>query len=330
MKNCNLAQVAQDQQAIVVPFPKHGRQAMSKQEGYTPLPNFICDEGYLATISGDAVKCLVFLNRYVEGFHLENKSMSEVLVMKITGIKDKRTIRKNMAELEKYKLVTVEKTRGKSNVYCLSFDDRLPVEVVAQHVPSASNVGTSHATAVVAQHVPATSDMACHSVKEIYLKENTKSEEEGAREKIESSEQQQKINTSQFFVEYKNEDWASCSFKQVTEKYPTAIQDFMKQGQKAFPDLTHEEILFELKKMSTWSVDAYSRTPQKWMVVWLNTFLPQVQERKAGEQRRIAEKQAEKNKPSHLDVNAYFADQIAENKLDPNFVPDHVLGEEFS
>ena len=65
------------------------------------------------------------------------------------------------------------------------------------------------------------------------------------------------------------------------------------------------------------------------MVVWLNTFLPQAQERKTAEQRRIAEQQAEKHKPSPMDVNARYAEQIAENKLDPNFVPTLILGEEF-
>ncbi|MDR0238111.1 replication protein [Acinetobacter sp.] len=171
----NLAHEPPILQGEVVQFPKKERQAMSKkEEGFTPLPNFICDEGYLAELSGEAIKCVVFLNRHVNGFHIDQKSMSESLVMKITGIKDNRTIRKYMSELAKFKLIEIIKENGKSNIYRVTFDERLPVKPVASYVPSTSNAGTSHVTAPVTSHVPTTSDMPCHSVKEIYLKENIK------------------------------------------------------------------------------------------------------------------------------------------------------------
>lgn len=150
---------------------RNEQKAMSKKEdGFTPLPNFICDEGYLAELSGEAIKCVVFLNRHINGFHIEQKSMSESLVTKITGIKDNRTIRKYMSELAKFKLIEIIKEKGKSNKYRVTFDDRLPVKPVPSHVPSSSNAGTSHVTAPVASHVPTTSDMGCHSVKEKKIK----------------------------------------------------------------------------------------------------------------------------------------------------------------
>ena len=163
------------------------RQAMSKKDdGYSPLPNFICDEGYLAVLSGDAVKCIVLLNRHIKGFHLDQKSMGETLVMKITGIKDKRTVRKCMADLAKYQLISITKTLGKSSSYTLTLDDRISIEVVASNATTskvvASNVVTSHvttpvtsnATTPVTSNVTTTSDIKCHSVKEIDLKENIK------------------------------------------------------------------------------------------------------------------------------------------------------------
>lgn len=189
--------------AQVIPFKqpqqpvREARMSTQKQEGYTDLPNFICDEGYLAALSGEAIKCLIFLNRHINGFHLEQKSMGEALVMKVTGIRDNRTIRKYMAELAKYQLVSIYKETGKSNVYSLTFENRLPIKPVTpyvsgqeqpvtshatgqnlkpvtRHVAASDVPGTCHATAPVTSHATTTSDMACHPVKEIYLKENIK------------------------------------------------------------------------------------------------------------------------------------------------------------
>ena len=106
--------------------------------------------------------------------------------MKITGIKDKRTVRKCMADLAKYQLISITKTLGKSSSYTLTLDDRISIEAVASNVTTSnavtSNVVTSHvttpvtsnATTPVASNVTTTSDIKCHSVKEIDLKENIK------------------------------------------------------------------------------------------------------------------------------------------------------------
>ena len=96
------------------------KSMLKKDDGFTPLPNFICDEGYLAVLSGDAIKCIVLLNRHIKGFHLEQKALGEVLVMKITGIKDKRTVRKCMADLAKFQLISITKTMGKNSSYTLT------------------------------------------------------------------------------------------------------------------------------------------------------------------------------------------------------------------
>lgn len=171
----NLAHKHDSPQGEVIEFPKQERQVMSqKAEGHTPLPNFICDEGYLAVLDGDAIACLIFINRYVSGFHVENRALGESLVMKITGIKDKRTVRKKMSELEKFGLISIHKEHGKSSVYTLTFDERKPVELVTRDDTSNIKVGTSHVTRPVTSHATTTSDMPCHSVKENILKENIK------------------------------------------------------------------------------------------------------------------------------------------------------------
>lgn len=143
------------------------QKTMSKKEdGYTPLPNFVCDEGYLAVLSGEAIKCLVLLNRHIKGFHEENKAMGESLILKLAGFKDKRTVRKAMADLAKYNLVKITKTLGKATSYEVTFDDRFTVEQVSSNDTSTLKVVTSNVPTLVTSNDTRTSNIKCHSVKE--------------------------------------------------------------------------------------------------------------------------------------------------------------------
>lgn len=263
-----------------------------KQEGYTDLPNFICDEGYLAALSGEAIKCLIFLNRHINGFHLEQKSMGEALVMKVTGIRDNRTIRKYMAELAKYQLVSIYKVTGKSNVYSLTFENRLPIKPVTPHVsgqeqPVTSHVtgqnskpvtchvaasdipGTCHATAPVTSHATTTSDMPCHSVKEIYLKENSKINiNDEPCEKTFIAQNRSMLQ----FIEYYPQDSRRYSINELVNNYPIA-DDFTKQAVASFPNLSSEQIHGLLKELGQWALKNETvQTPQSWISTWL-TFL---------------------------------------------------------
>jgi hypothetical protein len=155
------------------------QKTMSKKEdGYTPLPNFVCDEGYLAVLSGEAIKCLVLLNRHIKGFHEENKAIGESLILKLAGFKDKRTVRKAMSDLAKYNLVKITKTLGKATSYEVTFEERLSLELVASNVTSASKVVTLNVPRLVASDDTGTSSIKCHSVKEkkINLKESEQQE----------------------------------------------------------------------------------------------------------------------------------------------------------
>ncbi|HEO1793725.1 TPA: replication protein [Acinetobacter baumannii] len=153
------------------------QKAMSKKEdGYTPLPNFVCDEGYLAVLSGEAIKCLVLLNRQIKGFHEENKAIGESLILKLAGFKDKRTVRKAMSDLAKYNLVKITKTLGKATSYEVTFEDRLSIELVASNDTGASKVVTSNVPRLVASNDTGTSSIKCHSVKE--KKRNLKESEQ--------------------------------------------------------------------------------------------------------------------------------------------------------
>ena len=153
---------------------RNEQKAMSKKEdGYTPLPNFVCDEGYLAVLSGEAIKCLVLLNRHIKGFREENKAIGESLILKLTGFKDKRTVRKAMSDLAKYNLVSITKTLGKATSYEVTFESRLSIELVRSNDTGALKVVTSNAPRLVTSNDTGTSNIKCHSVKET-IKETIK------------------------------------------------------------------------------------------------------------------------------------------------------------
>src|SRR5690606_8637529 len=75
------------------------RQAMSKKDdGYSPLLNLVCHAEYVTVISVDGMKCILLLNRQIKVIHLHQEQLGETLAIKITVIKDKRTLRKCMAD----------------------------------------------------------------------------------------------------------------------------------------------------------------------------------------------------------------------------------------
>ena len=254
--------------AQVISFPKPSllQEAIvdtrKNEDGFTPLPNFICDEGYLAVLDGDAIKCLVFLNRHVKGFHLKSKGMSETLVKKITGIKDGRTVQKYMAQLSKYQLIKIQKEKGKSNVYFLTFDNRLPTQHVGTFNVPTSDVPTQHVGGVPTQHVPSSTHMTCGSVKEIYLKENIKEKKED-----DSSE---KSRSEDFLdsIEYHCDNRNLYSLIELSKVYPVQ-SDLQAQAKILNSELTDDFIFSELKGFAQWARNRDKNTAQGWMNFWI-------------------------------------------------------------
>ncbi len=256
-------------QVISFPKPLLPQEAIvntqKNEDGYTPLPNFICDEGYLAVLEGEAVKCLIFLNRHINGFHLSNKGMSETLVKKITGIKDGRTVQKYMSQLAHYRLVRIDKERGKSNVYSLTFEDRLPTQHAGTFNAPTRNAPTSHDSGLPTQHAGGSTHMPCGSVKEIDLKENIKiNNDDTAPEKFEPQNR-----PLLQFIEYHPDNQKAFKLRELTQVYPVQ-SDFIAQAKISFPKLTDDQIHDEIKKLAQWSVTAEKRQSQKWMTTWLN------------------------------------------------------------
>lgn len=79
-------------------------------------------------------------------------------------------------------------------------------------------------------------------------------------------------NRPLIFIEYHPMDRTAISFKELCTKYPAQI-DFQDQAKASFPNHSPERIFENLKKMAQWSLDKSNHTPQKWMTLWLDTFM---------------------------------------------------------
>lgn len=153
----NLAHKHDSPQAEVVKFPRRERQAMSlKADGYTPLPNFLVDERYIAELPGEAVKLLVILNRHIVGHKANEKPFTVTLAMDLAGFKDERTATKHLKTLVEWNLVSVKKARGKASLYTLNFENPKPTRF--KEVPTldegALNVPTQNAPTLNVGTVP--------------------------------------------------------------------------------------------------------------------------------------------------------------------------------
>lgn len=89
---------------------------------YTKVPNFLIDEQFMASMSGNAFKCLHFIIRQTIGFGRTQYDLPENLVRKMTGIKNKDTFYAAIRELEQLKLVSVSREKGKVNTYSIKLD----------------------------------------------------------------------------------------------------------------------------------------------------------------------------------------------------------------
>ena len=112
-----------------------------KSEGFTPLPNFLIDERYIAELPHEAVTLLIVLNRHIRGYRVEEKAFTTSLAMQLAGFKDERTASKYLKLLVDWKLATVKKQRGKASIYRLNFDNPKPTQyLLAQQVGTSNGV----------------------------------------------------------------------------------------------------------------------------------------------------------------------------------------------
>lgn len=161
MNKSNLAHKHEPPQAELVQFPRQEQQAMSKkEEGYTPLPNFLVDERYIAELPAESVKLLVILNRHIAGHKSTEKPFTTTLAMEFAGFKDERTASKHLKTLVDWNLLKVKKSRGKASLYSLNYDNpkstdfnKAPTQNVGTYDVPTSKVPTLNDGTVPTSHV---------------------------------------------------------------------------------------------------------------------------------------------------------------------------------
>lgn len=131
-------------------------------------PNALVDE-LLGDLSGNALKCYMVIARKTVGWQKESDSISVLQFQEITKIKDERTIRAALAELEKIGLIKSKKVRGKSTTFRLVTDFsgvKPPTKnVCAKNAPPTKNVGAKNVGGVGAKNVGTTPCKKCTPTK---------------------------------------------------------------------------------------------------------------------------------------------------------------------
>ena len=338
----NLAQVAQEQQAVVVQFPKHGRQVMSKKDvSYTRTPNYLVDENYVARMTGNALKCYTIINRFTEGFSRSNWAIDSTFLLEKTGIKKPHTAYDAVKQLEEFGLVSVYREDGRTNKFTITH----PCLKMAV-VPNLGSAEKRHEGDAEKGHTPTAEKR--HTKKESIQKENIKEsiyvqnaheqaqiEQAIADQKalVESQQAEAKLEAERL-EKLKAENQAKAQAKAELQK--TLSENFKifwsaypkKSGKKTaeekfnridFQKHPFEQILSVLEKQkqsNEWLKNngQFVPMPQTWIFNerWNDEITAPVQ-------------------PVHSDVNAYWADQLqAQSNAVPAYVAPMVLGEEFS
>lgn len=203
-------------------------------------------------------------------------------------IMSRPTVSKALQELIKCGVISVVSTGKKGmksyRINEISLKDQFTnkTSVVSKlvHLVNRSSVVSKPLTSVVTTH---TIDTPIDSLED----------DDKAREEKFTAQENRPLN----FIEYQTSDRTAISFPDLCKKYPAQI-DFQDQAKASFPNHSPDRIFENLKAMAQWSLDKSNHTPQKWMTIWLSTFmknLPSDAEFKA-EQDRKAQKQTQTTK----------------------------------
>lgn len=128
------------------------------------IPNTIVDE-LMRHLSGNALKCYLLISRNTTGWGKNSDKISIDQFLRMTGIKDRRTVIADLNELVKLNLISAVKNNGVITEFFLNV-----VEPVAKN-----DTGDNFCMPPVAKNVTATSSKKCHSTKynNKYIKQNT-------------------------------------------------------------------------------------------------------------------------------------------------------------
>ncbi|MEB5477285.1 replication protein [Acinetobacter pollinis] len=255
----NVAQKQEiSQEEKIVKFPKKEQETMSKEEGYTKLPNMLIDDLVMAQLSDKAFKCLMLIVRQTIGFGKASDSISITQFQKHCGIKKRDTVIANIKELEALKVIQVIKKTGVINSYKLILNQYHEKVLVPSNGTSAIK---RDGTSTVQRE--GTSPIKRDSTKENFKENIKKVVVDNNTPKFEPQNK-----TMLHFIEYYPSDFKSYSLKELCQ-IRSVESDFIAQAKTSFPNLSDEIIQCQFAELCQWSLTANKLTSQKWMSTWL-------------------------------------------------------------
>lgn len=314
----NLAHAPSHTQGELVQFPRTGLKNMAEtEEGYSRLPNLLIDTEIMADLNDKAFKCLVFILRQTLGFGRSTHTISISQFQKYCGIKKRDTVISCIQALEECGVINVCRKLGVISSYTLTLDQYRKTGLVPTKGTSTTKRykgghgnGDGTSTAKGDETSPIKRDTNKENIKENFKEKDNKK----------FTAQNRPLN----FVEYHPEDSDFISFKDLCKKYPAQV-DFQDQARTNFPNHSVDRIYKNLETMAQWSLDKGKHTPQKWMSIWLTTFMKNLKtdaEEQAFQQRKA--KQSQKPK-TNLDVNAAWEKAEYQPVSAPVDIPEDFL-----
>lgn len=261
--------------AQVINFPKQHTPQPKQEAGSMYSDKFT--QGYVMSsrlyrtevfpfLSDAARNVYAELENRINGHNKESDfvSYSQLQGSDLPGARQlsRRTVSTGLKELIKLGVITVL-ADGKQGMKSyrlneISIKDRFTNETSLPSTPVHLGNQTS---------LPSTPTTSVPSKHTIDINKNSLEDDDNAREEF-----QPQPNRPLNFVEYHPKDRTAISFKDLCKKYSAQI-DFQDQAKINFPNHAPERIFENLKKMAQWSLDKSNHTPQKWMTIWLDTFM---------------------------------------------------------
>lgn len=311
--------------AQVIPFKK---PSQPKQEAGLNMYSKKFEQGYVMSsrlyrkevwpfLSDAARNVYAELENRINGHNKESDfvSYSQLQGGDLPGARklSRETVRNGIEELLKLKVVSIAGagSRGVKKYVLneISLKDQFTNKTSSITEPVRKVNRTSSITK------PVTSSETEHTID---INKNSLEDDDNAREDFQPQNRQ--LN----FIEYHTSDREAISLKNLFQKYPAQV-DFQDQARTNFPNHSVDRIYKNLETMAQWSLDKGKHTPQKWMSIWLTTFMKNLKtdaEEQAFQQRKA--KQSQKPK-TNLDVNAAWEKAEYQPVSAPVDIPEDFL-----
>jgi len=200
---------------------------------FTKLQNQFIDE-YLTILSGNSIKCYLFILRKTIGWNKEKDSISISQFMKNTGIKRAETITKSINELIGNKLIDVERVKGKVTKYTLINRNGKTV------VPLKNSTTKKPCHPPLKNRATSTTKKPCttkDTIKDTNIKDIQKSKpkkrfKKPTHENIKNylEEKQQQMDIGYFIDYYESKDWMIG--KNRMKNWKSAVNNWLRNNKK--------------------------------------------------------------------------------------------------